>query len=67
MVCIALLMGVSVAAFDGGGLDKVGDDPTDRHQQTDVQPDYTSYHASCMEREMRIWGEVEAKYKAKQW
>ncbi len=58
MVCIALLMGVSAAAFDGGGLDQVGADPTDRQQQTDVQPDYISYHASCMEREMRMWGEV---------
>ncbi len=30
MVCIALLMGVSAAAFDGGGLDQVGADPKDR-------------------------------------
>ena len=58
IVCIALLMGASAAAFDGGGLDQVGVDQTDRQRQTDVQPDYISYHASCMEREMRMWGEV---------
>ncbi|WP_286188592.1 hypothetical protein [Synechococcus sp. A15-24] len=23
-----------------------------------MQPDYISYHASCMERKMRMWGEV---------
>ena len=51
-------MGASAAAFDGGGFDQVGADPTDPQQQTDVQPDYISYHASCMEREMRMWGEV---------
>ena len=58
MFCIALLMGASAAAFDGGGLDQVDDDQTDRQRQTEVQPDYISYHASCMEREMRMWGEV---------
>ena len=58
MFCIALLMGASAAAFDGGGFDQVGVDQTDRQRQTDVQPDYISYHASCMEREMRMWGEV---------
>ena len=58
MFFIALLMGASAAAFDGGGFDQVGADPTDPQQKTDVQPDYISYHASCMEREMRMWGEV---------
>ena len=58
MFCIALLMGASAAAFDGGGFDQAGADPSDRQRQTDVQPDYISYHASCMEREMRMWGEV---------
>ena len=58
MFCIALLMGASAAAFDGGGFDQVDDDQTDRQRQTEVQPDYISYHASCMEREMRMWGEV---------
>ena len=38
-------MGVSAAAFDGGGLDQGGADPMDRQQQTDMQPDYISYHA----------------------
>ena len=51
-------MGVSAAAFDGGGLDQGGADPMDRQQQTDMQPDYISYHALCMEREMRMWGEA---------
>jgi hypothetical protein len=58
MFCIALLMGASAAAFDGGGFDQVDDDQTDRQRQTEVQPDYISYHALCMEREMRMWGEV---------
>ena len=56
--CFALLMGVSAAAFDGGGLDQGGADPMDRQQQNDMQPDYISYHALCMEREMRMWGEA---------
>ena len=56
--CITLLIGASAAAFDGGGLDQVGVDQMDRQRQADVQPDYVSYHASCMEREMRMWGEV---------
>ncbi len=51
-------MGVSAAAFDGGGLDQGGADPMDRQQQNDMQPDYISYHALCMEREMRMWGEA---------
>ena len=58
MFCIALLMGASAAAFDGGGFDQAGADPSDRQRQTEVQPDYISYHALCMEREMRMWGEV---------
>ena len=56
--CTALLIGASAAAFDRGGLDQVDADQMDRQRQTDVQPDYISYHASCMEREMRMWGEV---------
>ena len=42
-VLTALLMGVSAAAFDGGGLDQGGADPMDRQQQTDMQPDYINY------------------------
>ena len=56
--CIVLLAGASASAFDGGGLDQVGVDQMDRQRQTDVQLDYISYHASCMERELGMWGEV---------
>ena len=46
----ALGLCASGFAFDGGGSEPVDPDP--------MEPDYVSYHALCMEREMRMWGEV---------
>ncbi len=47
-----------IKAFDGGGLDnekaiEISDDKSEI-----ILPEYSVYHASCMDIQLRMWGEV---------
>jgi hypothetical protein len=56
VVLLTLLWGMQGRAFDGGGT--MATPTTVEVDKLGSLPDYSSYHAHCLERERTMWGEV---------
>jgi len=54
----ALLIGTQATAFDGGGHDETSAQMTHESDPHRSRPDYASFHAECLAKELRMWGDV---------
>ena len=55
---LALLSGMQVRAFDGGGYEATPTQTAIDWNSLESLPDYSNYHAQCLEQERRMWGDV---------
>jgi hypothetical protein len=59
LVLVPLVLAAPAVAFDGGGFDAAEKTDVSRTQsETTTLAKYSEFHASCMEIQLTMWGEV---------
>ncbi|MFL2489299.1 MAG: hypothetical protein ACJ0GM_04170 [Parasynechococcus sp.] len=59
LVLVPLVLAAPAVAFDGGGFDAAEKTDVSRKQsETTTLAKYSEFHASCMEIQLTMWGEV---------